>query len=619
MEEQNKSVQLRPSSFLGWVIPALAVILAIAIMKVVGITFDLTTENLTPFVLMGVAAILATVPRILLRSGSLNETQLSLSALLIGIIGAFAIATRIDAMMGLLFFIVVVFGNRLNMKSRHEWQSMLTFFAVGYWMALEIAKQELASLPTTFDIGNGQLLPTLNHSREATGYVFFTYLAMFTMLGLTIGVSTRGLLNEAGEHGWFGYISSQNGFQKSALPLMFALCIWTLSYAGSLWHYTSVSIGNKLGVTVIADYTGFVGFWPATLTGVVALVVAGMYAERWYTRAMVTGSMWALYLVSSWYEKGMWEATQLEGNWAALIWLAFTFFIGVIIYYIGGHEKYGGWANLEANESSGARKLWSAHWSTTLISMAFIIGLAIRVQWYVVPSMNALGTGYWDMTGGSDPWYMKRVVDYILLQNAHLVVDADRFYPIGGINPRPPLFSWSMAIGAMLLEPFLGDHSADAVWWSMLALPAIYGALTILPIAIIARDQFGKGAGVIAAWLIAFMPAHVTHSTWALADHDAFVMLFISLGFMYCSRLCDTQVQFGSQRQHHLLSAVLFKPSEMSSRTEEQLYRMRYSLVHLSVWLPSVGKVSSSVRRFFSLLMHFKLLSTCSGEETLQR
>ena len=170
-----------------------------------------------------------------------------------------------------------------------------------------------------------------------------------------------------------------------------------------------------------------------------------------------------------------------------------------------------------------------------MIGLAFLIGLAIRVQWYAVPSMNAFGTGNWDMTGGSDPWYMKRVVDYILANNAHLVVDADRFYPIGGINPRPPLFSWSMAVGAMLLEPFLNTPE-DAVWWSMLALPAVYGALTVFPIASMAKDHFGKGAGVLAAWLIAFMPAHVTHSTWALADHDAFVMLFISVGFMYWLR-----------------------------------------------------------------------------------
>ncbi|GIS43273.1 MAG: hypothetical protein Ct9H90mP16_03430 [Candidatus Poseidoniales archaeon] len=33
------------------------------------------------------------------------------------------------------------------------------------------------------------------------------------------------------------------------------------------------------------------------------------------------------------------------------------------------------------------------------------------------------------MTGGSDPWYMKRAIDYILAQNSHFVIDMDPAYP----------------------------------------------------------------------------------------------------------------------------------------------------------------------------------------------
>ena len=281
---------------------------------------------------------------------------------------------------------------------------------------------------------------------------------------------------------------------------------------------------------MVEGYHGHFGFWGAFFTGIVAMIVAGMASEKWYTRSMFIGSMWLLYLVSSWYEAGIWQSEQLEGTWGALIWLGFTFFICVGIYMISTHEKYGGWANLDDHEASGARKFWDAHWASLLVGAAFFFGLVIRVQWYIVPSMNAYGTGTWDMTGGSDPWYMKRVVDYILANNAHLIFDADRSYPLGGVNPRPPLFTWSIALVSMALEPMLGD---DAVWYAILGLPAIYGALTIFPIAAIAKDNFGKATGVVAAWLIAFMPAHVSHSTWALADHDAFVMLFISMGFMF--------------------------------------------------------------------------------------
>ena len=62
----------------------------------------------------------------------------------------------------------------------------------------------------------------------------------------------------------------------------------------------------------------------------------------------------------------------------------------------------------------------------------------------------------------------------------------------------------------MLIQTVLQISAEEAVWWSMLALPAIYGALIVFPIASMTRDHFGKGAGVIAAWLIAFMPSHVT-------------------------------------------------------------------------------------------------------------
>ena len=35
--------------------------------------------------------------------------------------------------------------------------------------------------------------------------------------------------------------------------------------------------------------------------------------------------------------------------------------------------------------------------------------------------MNALGTGGWDLTGGSDPWYMKRAIDYVIAEQAHFI------------------------------------------------------------------------------------------------------------------------------------------------------------------------------------------------------
>lgn len=538
MEEQLDTKAVQPSATMGLLLAPLAVLLALATTRVVGIDYDLTLNNMTPMLVVAVASMAALLPRILKETQPhLSTSTVSLGVLVLAIVGAelLYMFADVDAVAALMFAIIVVLGSNLDLRGRHEWMTAMVFTAVGFWIAVSAAGDAYAALPTTYTMASGELVSTMNLERQATAYVFFAYWTMFALAGLLAGVLARGNLNPGAEDGWFSFLGQTKGFNRSATPLIIALVVSILAFAGSLWHFNSVEVFNQLGITTEDGYHGYVGYWSAFLTGVVALMIAGMVAERWYTRSMLLGSMWVLYQVSASFEAGMWYNENLDGTWGALIWLAITFFLCVGVYSIGNHERYGGWANRGEHEPSQARLFLRAHGAGMMIALAFIVGLAIRIQWYAVPSMNAFGTGNWDMTGGSDPWYMKRVVDYILANNAHLVVDPDRFYPIGGINPRPPLFSWSMALGAMAVEPFLGSPE-NAVWWSMLALPAVYGALTVFPIASMARDHFGKGAAVLAAWLIAFMPAHVTHSTWALADHDSFVMLFISIGFMYWLR-----------------------------------------------------------------------------------
>ncbi|MBT6255563.1 MAG: hypothetical protein HOI85_05450, partial [Euryarchaeota archaeon] len=548
MEQITGTKSTAPAAPLGWLIAPLAVLLALAAIKLVGIDFELTADNLAPMIIVGTAGILGLVPSMLNQSESVSVSKatLSLSTLAVALIGAEAIyMLDYGALSGLLFAFVTFGVHFMSSRGRHEIGTIIVFFAMGINVGMAVASDALLAdsarlLPDIFNLapeGEQQsLVSTLNLRNQAVGYLFFSHLTVFTLVGVLVATFARGVITPVGEAGWFSFLNNDTStnFNKNNLPLQIALAVWALAHIGSLWHFETVSIADKLGVTSAADYHGIVGYWQAFFTGMVAIVVAGMYSERWHTRAMTLGSLWALYVVSSWYDAGMFSMDLLEGNWGSLIWLGLTFFIGVGIYSISTHETWGGWVNRDDHEYSGARKFWNQHWSSVMIGLAFFFGLVIRTQWYVVPSMNAFGTGNWDMTGGSDPWYMKRVVDYILANNAHLIFDADRSYPIGGINPRPPIFTWSIAVVATLLEPFFSN--GDAVWWAILSLPAIYGAFTILPVAYIAREHINEKAAVVAAWLIAFMPAHVSHTTWALADHDAFIMLFITLGFMFWLR-----------------------------------------------------------------------------------
>ena len=577
MEKVSKTSQ-RP--VFGWLIAPLAVLIAILANYVDGlmsIDVELNSDAVTPFIVTGVAGLLAVTPRILRELGSLPEsvsqTQISLAMFVLALVGSGVAESQISGFVGFTFFVVLFGAYLLDTRERYEWMTMLVFAGVGVHSAFDITAAAAADsyLPSMYEFSEGQSYDVSTFQETALGFVFFTWFTVFPILGLLIGVVGRGVFNPAGDKGWFSFNTVESGWNRQALPLQIALFVWAAAHLATIWHFDQGSIADRLRLGGLGgvEANGFVGYYTALLTGILAIIVSGMVAERWFTRAMTLSSLWTLYLIGTWYEEGFWTNETFAESWAPLIWLGITFFVGVAISMIGNHEKYGGWSNREEHRPSGARQFWNAHWASLLTMVAFLVGFVIRIQWYAVPSMHALGTDGFDMTGGSDPWYMKRVVDYILAQNAHLVMDADRFYPIGGANPRPPLFSWSLAIGAMILQPFLGD---DAVWWSMLALPAIYGALTILPVAAIAKDHFGKAAGVIAAWLIAFMPAHVTHSTWGLADHDSFVMLFIAIGFMFYLRAVryagsERLVRTTSIRPLHMIRA-------MSAVAQERKYAM---------------------------------------------
>ena len=579
MEKVSKTSQ-RP--VFGWLIAPIAVLIAILANYVDGlmsINVELNENALMPIIATGVAGLLAVTPRVLRELGnlpdSMTQTRISLAMFVVSLVGSGLVEQYVDAFTGFTFFVVTFVGYSLDTRGRHEWMTMLVFAGVGVHSAMDITAAAAVNgyLPSEFLFPSGQTFDVDSFQKTALGFVFFTWLTIFPILGLAIGVAGRGLLSPAGDKGWFAYGTVKEGaWNRNALPLQIALVIWAAAHLLTIWHFDQGLIEDrlKLGGLGGVEANGYVGYWSALLTGIVAIIVSGMVSERWLTRAMTLSSLWMLYLVGSWYESGFWANESFDDSWSPLIWLAITFFLGVAISIIGNHDKYGGWSNREEHRPSGARVFWNAHWASLLTAVAFIVGLVIRIQWYAVPSMYAAGTDSFDLTGGSDPWYMKRVVDYILAQNAHLVFDADRSYPLGGINPRPPLFTWSLALGAMALEPFVAE--GEAVWWSMLALPAIYGALTIIPVATIAKDHFGKATGVIAAWLLVFMPAHVTHSTWGLADHDSFVMLFIAIGFMFYLRAVKYA---GSER---LVRTTSIRPLDMLRAMSAVAQQRKYAM-----------------------------------------
>jgi len=165
------------------------------------------------------------------------------------------------------------------------------------------------------------------------------------------------------------------------------------------------------------------------------------------------------------------------------------------------------------------------------------------------PEGETLGERFY--LSGPDPYLNMRTCEEALIQGRYPYVsphegDYDPLlnYPVGERGSRPPLFNL-MAIGsALVLQNFMPQM--DALGWSMLFLPAIYGALLVFPVYGIARTLFNRKVGLIAALLVAITPIHIggSHgSILSLFDHDSFLLLLFTCIFYFMIKSLKAQTR----------------------------------------------------------------------------
>lgn len=165
------------------------------------------------------------------------------------------------------------------------------------------------------------------------------------------------------------------------------------------------------------------------------------------------------------------------------------------------------------------------------------------------PDGETLGERFY--LSGPDPYLNMRTVEQTIIQGRYPYVsphsgDYDPLlnYPIGERGSRPPLFNL-MAVGsALVLQNVIPQM--DAIGWSMLFLPAIYGALLVFPVYGIARTLFNRKVGLIAAMLVAITPIHIggSHgSLLSLFDHDSFLLLLFTCIFYFMIKSLKVQTK----------------------------------------------------------------------------
>ncbi len=162
-----------------------------------------------------------------------------------------------------------------------------------------------------------------------------------------------------------------------------------------------------------------------------------------------------------------------------------------------------------------------------LLSLIMALAFFLRTYWAIGPSLKY---GY-SVSGGSDSYYHERIISYILQAKHQLIEDPMLNYPIGVNNPRPPLFHWAIVLFSYVFYPFMGSYNAAML--TLILFPAIWGTLTIIPLYLLGKEAFNRKVGLISAFLLAIMPAHMMRSVATQADWDAFDLFFIILMFYF--------------------------------------------------------------------------------------
>lgn len=183
-----------------------------------------------------------------------------------------------------------------------------------------------------------------------------------------------------------------------------------------------------------------------------------------------------------------------------------------------------------------ARAWFSKNWTTLSILIGiFAIAMFLRTYFGYGPATDPTFL----VSGGSDSYYHKRMIDYVVENGRHLVHDPLLGYPIGLRAARPPLYDWSVAVIGIVFSP-LAPSVDVSVWLSFLFSTAIWGSLTIFPLFFLTKEAFGQRAGLAAAFLLAVLPAHIQRSPFSNADHDAYALFFVVTAFFFFLRALQT-------------------------------------------------------------------------------
>jgi len=165
------------------------------------------------------------------------------------------------------------------------------------------------------------------------------------------------------------------------------------------------------------------------------------------------------------------------------------------------------------------------------LSVALLVGVSLFIRAYL-PHEQVFSSEYIRFSS-IDAYFHMRLIDS-LLHNFPTLIDFDPYllYPSGMKLDNIHFFDWLLA--GIIWVFGLGSPTQHTIDVIAVYFPAVLAALTVIPVYFIGKELFGRGAGVIAAGLIAILPGeYLGRSILGFTDHHVAETLFSTVTMLF--------------------------------------------------------------------------------------
>ena len=191
------------------------------------------------------------------------------------------------------------------------------------------------------------------------------------------------------------------------------------------------------------------------------------------------------------------------------------------------------------------------HWCALSLCVIVLVAFALRT----VFAYGISADGGFALSGGSSAQYHLHVIESIL-NGSYSMTDSAVNYPVGGLNVYPPLMDFIGAGIASVLTA-TGMSVTEAASAALAALNPVIGALTCIPVFLVAREMFDKRVGVVAALVFAFLALPISTTVFSSGTEYGLAAFLLAFTTWFAVKMVKAADAEDASKKGVLIYAVL--------------------------------------------------------------